>query len=157
MPRILFVCQANRFRSPLAMAYWRKLAREAGEEEMWEVESAGVAAVAGLPPLPLAVEVARAWGVDLTGHRSRRVRAAHVYRADRVLVMAQSQRDVLLVRYPWAREKVVLLTQAAGEVPEDLPDITGDEREDRRLAYTLAEILDKVWRRWAQRETGRNP
>ena len=154
MPRVLFVCRANRFRSPLAMAYWQKLAREAGEEDLWEVACAGVAAAPGLPPLPLAVEVAQEWGIDLSRHRSRRVRAAHVYQADRILVMAQGQRDVLVVRYPWAREKVVLLTQAAGEVPEDLPDITGDEAEDRRLAYTLAELLDRVWQRWKQEGAG---
>ncbi len=147
MPRVLFVCRANRFRSPLAMAYWQKRAREEGRSE-WEAASRGVAAVDGLPALPLAVEVAREWGVDLSTHRARRVKEADVRWADRILVMEQGQRDVLGVFYPWAREKVVLLTQAAGEVPEDLPDITGDEKEDRRLAYTLAELLDKVWQRW---------
>ena len=148
MSSVLFVCHANRFRSPLAMAYWNKLARDAGTASI--ARSAGVAAVPGLPPLPLALDLAAAWGVDLSGHRARPVQTSDVWQADWVVVMNQSQRDVLGVYYPWARGKMWLLTQAAGEAPEDIPDISGDPREDRRLAETIRMLVEKVWHRWGR-------
>lgn len=83
-PRVLFVCTANRIRSPLAAALFRRLAAERAVAVA--VDSAGFGP-AGLPVLDRAAVVARELGLDLAGHRSRTVDAAAVHDADLVVGM----------------------------------------------------------------------
>ena len=77
---VLFVCTGNTCRSPLAEALCKAaLARRLGcpESELprkgFVVNSAGVMAYPGGDASPGAADVARAYGADLTGHRSRLV------------------------------------------------------------------------------------
>lgn len=83
--RVLFVCTGNTCRSPLAAA---ALAAELeAERGRVEVGSAGTAAWDGQPASEGAIEVARADGIDLAEHRSRRVTPALLRASDLVLVM----------------------------------------------------------------------
>ena len=52
-----------------------------------QVDSAGTAAWEGQPPTEYSIQVAARDGVDLSGHRSRRITPALVREADLVLVM----------------------------------------------------------------------
>lgn len=63
---IVFVCTANRGRSPLAEAVLRQLA-----PADVDVSSRGVHAVPDLPPLPYVLDAATARGIDLASYRSR--------------------------------------------------------------------------------------
>ena len=56
MPTLLFVCTANRFRSPLAAAYAARQLRDAGLPADWQAASAGTWTPAGLPAHPKALE-----------------------------------------------------------------------------------------------------
>jgi len=69
--RIVFLCHGNVCRSPFAEALAR---REAGPGRV--VRSAGCLGETGRYAPPVAVRAARAWGVDLSGHRSRALDAA---------------------------------------------------------------------------------
>ena len=83
--RVLFVCTGNTCRSPMAAG---ALLRELGADgERVEVASAGTAAWEGQPATAPSIEVAAREGIDLAGHRSRRVTPALVRAADLVLVM----------------------------------------------------------------------
>lgn len=83
--RILFVCTGNTCRSPLAAAALRdELGEDAGRVE---IASAGTAAWEGQPPTPESAVVAAGEGLELSGHRSRRVTPALLRGADLVLVM----------------------------------------------------------------------
>jgi protein-tyrosine-phosphatase len=83
--RVLFVCTGNVCRSPLAAG---ALIHELGADApRVEVGSAGTAAWEGQPASEYSVEVAGREGVDLSGHRSRRVTPALLRAADLVLVM----------------------------------------------------------------------
>ncbi len=83
MPSVLFVCTANRFRSPLAAGIFKKaLAEEErqrasswniGKASDWDVTSAGLYTVPLLPVLPDVLEAAGQLGIDLSDHRSRPV------------------------------------------------------------------------------------
>jgi protein-tyrosine phosphatase len=86
---ILFVCTGNTCRSPLAAA---ALVSELEEDRARvNVSSAGTAAVEGQNATPEAIAVAAADGIDLSGHRSRRVAPGLVRAADLVLVMERGQ------------------------------------------------------------------
>ena len=71
--RVLFVCTANRCRSPLAAAVFARAAAQRGA--LVATSSAGLLA-SGFPALPEMVAAARGIGIDLSAHRSHRMRAA---------------------------------------------------------------------------------
>ena len=75
MPSVLFVCTANRFRSPLAAACFRKVLEEGQNEDVasWMVGSAGTWAAPGQPVIPAVLVAAQQLGLELAEHRSARV------------------------------------------------------------------------------------
>ncbi len=83
--KILFVCTGNICRSPMAEYMTRAIAAERGLDVL--VRSAGLTIV-GQPSPSYAVEVMEARGIDMSGHRSRRLSAMMVRSADLVVGMA---------------------------------------------------------------------
>jgi len=83
--RVLLVCTGNTCRSPMAAGLLRQMLESEGARIV--VESAGTAAWEDQPATAPAVQVAARGGVDLSGHRSRRLTPAMVRAADLVLVM----------------------------------------------------------------------
>ena len=92
---VLFVCLGNICRSPLAEAVFRKQVKEAGLEDVIEVDSAGTSSYhAGEGPDPRTVKVARARGVEMTG-RARQIRREDAKRFDYIIAMDEMNlRDV---------------------------------------------------------------
>ncbi len=92
--RVLFVCTGNTCRSPLAeVALVRALGDAAAKVA---VGSAGTAAFDGAPASAPSRDLARMAGLDLAGHRSRRLTRELLAAADLVLLM--DPRDRALVR-----------------------------------------------------------
>lgn len=116
--RVLFVCTGNTCRSPLAAA---ALVRELGADAARvQVSSAGTSAWEGQPASEGSVAVARADGVDLSSHRSRRVSVTDLRAADWVFVMEPMHRIALeAVGGPRDRVHVISEWPSAGE--PDLP------------------------------------
>ena len=71
-PDVLFVCTANRCRSPVAAALFDRWRRQSGAGG--QVHSAGLGEP-GAPPPPEVLDAALDYGVDLSAHRSRRLAA----------------------------------------------------------------------------------
>jgi protein-tyrosine-phosphatase len=78
---ITFVCTGNRFRSPLAEAFVRRLT----EGLPVTTQSFGSLQLVDAPALPEAIELARGYGIDLTIHRTRWVGDAKLADMDLVL------------------------------------------------------------------------
>jgi protein-tyrosine phosphatase len=92
---ILLVCTANQCRSPLAAAALRT--RLAHRDPAVTVESAGLGAE-GFPATPPTVDAAAALGLDLSTHRSRRVDASLVGRAELLVGMERSHvREIVVL------------------------------------------------------------
>lgn len=81
--RILFVCVHNSGRSQMAEAYVNALARESGLDV--HAESAGT--VAGSAINPVAIAAMAEVGIDLTGHKPKRLTQEMVDAANRVITM----------------------------------------------------------------------
>jgi protein-tyrosine phosphatase len=77
---LVYMCTANRARSPVAAAITRRLLGDAVV-----VRSCGTRAREGLPPLPGAVLAAEKVGIDISGHRSSLLERAGVEDADLVV------------------------------------------------------------------------
>jgi protein-tyrosine phosphatase len=85
---VLFVCTGNICRSPMAEGVFRGMARQAGLEPVFTVDSAGTYdGHAGEPPSALAIAAAARRGYDISGLRARPVVATDVARFDHVLAM----------------------------------------------------------------------
>ena len=78
---VAFICTGNRFRSPLAAA---ALAAERPDLSL-RISSFGILELGAASALPEAVELAGAFGLDLSAHRAQSVMKADLERFDLVL------------------------------------------------------------------------
>jgi len=122
MPSVLFVCTANRFRSPLAAAFFNQKLQEVNKDHNWKVESAGTWCIENLPPVLEAVDEAKKRNIDIYSHRSRMINEEILSAFNLALVMEMGQKEALRSEFPLFEEKIYLLTEVGGAVPYSIPD-----------------------------------
>lgn len=149
--RILFVCTGNTCRSPMAAAITRRMLRERGWNHV-DVESAGVAALTGVPASDGAVAAAERQGLDLSEHASAQLTRDRLERAD--LVLAMTPAHVRAVEELGGGDKVALLGAFAAGSEEDpsggwaVPDpFGGGELEYAETFRTLEMMVDRALKR----------
>jgi len=144
MPSILFVCLANRYRSPLAAAFFCQCLEQAADRRSWAVGSAGTWTQPGLAPDARALKDARIRGLDIKAHRSRQVNANILTQSNLVLVMEAGQKEALQVEFPNEREKIYLLSEVADGISYDIPDPFGPESgTHQEIAYELYDLIKR--------------
>ena len=117
----------------MAEAIFRKMLKEKNRED--SCESAGLFAEEGFPASPNAVEVCREIGVDLTAHRSHRLRREDLKRPDLFAVMSTDHRNALLAAGV-PGEKILVL---------DIPDpYGGGVKIYRQCRDRLSEALQSL-------------
>jgi protein-tyrosine-phosphatase len=143
MPSVLFVCTANRFRSPIAEACFRELLHKQGEKN-WLVGSVGSWTKPGLKALPSAKWSHKQLGLDLSGHRSRPVSRALLAEYDLILVMERNQKESLGIEFPETRSRLFLLSDFSEE-PYDIPDpVRAAEQTQAVYLDAAQELLDLI-------------
>ena len=115
----------------------RKYVEELGIASSWTIESAGTWAIPGEPAISEVIVPARRFGIDLSGHRSRRVSERLLSMYDLVLVMQAGQKEALLSEFPQLKERVYLFSEVVERRTYDIPDALGSEQE---LAEVVAEL-----------------
>jgi protein-tyrosine phosphatase len=126
MTAILFVCTANRFRSPLAAAFFKKQVEHLVRQS-WDIDSAGTWAQESLPPMREAIQLARKYGVDIQKYRSKQVNEQLILGADLVLCMEMNQKEALQVEFSQYQKRIYCFSEAAENRLYDIPDfITKD-------------------------------
>jgi protein-tyrosine phosphatase len=142
MPSVLFVCLANRYRSPLAAAFFCYYLKQAADRKSWSVGSAGTWTKPGLPPDNRALQDAHQWSLDIKTHRSRQVNASLLSQSNLVLVMEAGQKEALQIEFPNERGKIYLLSEAAAGIPYDIPDPFGpDGATHQEIATELHNLI----------------
>ena len=126
MASVLFVCTANRYRSPIAAACFKDELLKRKNIQDWNISSAGTWTTDGVPAVPDAIRKARQFGLDIQAHRSRAITAELLQQAGLILVMEQGQKEALQIEFKFARPRVFLLTEVVEGIPNDIPDPMND-------------------------------
>lgn len=147
MPSVLFVCTADRFRSPLAAALFKhRLAREPDAQD-WAVGSAGTWAKSDQMVIPPIKRMAGQLNLDLGTHKSRQISRDLLGAYDLVLVMENNHREGLLVEFPEIEKRLFLLSEIALGRSYNIPDPhvqPGDTFQD--IATELCDLIDKGYK-----------
>jgi Sua5/YciO/YrdC/YwlC family protein len=106
--QILFVCTGNSCRSAMAEGFMRKMLANV---PAIGVSSAGIAAFEGMPATPAAQIVMQRQGIDISGHRARRVNEAMIRESDLILVMDNTHRRYIIDHFPFAEKRTFLLKE----------------------------------------------
>ena len=126
MNSVLFVCTANRIRSPLCEHLFRQQLVELGQDpELWQVASAGTWTHAGLPAMPLAQQAGAEIGLDLSEHRSQRIEDVDLDRYQLIITMESGQREAITAEFPEAAPRVTQLSRPAHGMTYDVADPIG--------------------------------
>lgn len=105
--RLLFLCDANTCRSPMAAAIAKALTERAGIAA--EVDSAGLAASPGDGVQPGAVQVCAVHGLDIAGHRAQALTTDVAFAADHLCTMTLLQAVQLRQRLPGLASRITPL------------------------------------------------
>lgn len=142
--RLLFVCSGNTCRSPMAEVLMRR-ALEDGHIEGVEVTSAGTDAFTGEAASANARAAVGERGLDLAGHRARRLDRGLIEEADLILTMTSRQKDRVVSLVPRAIEKTFTLKEFVSGERLDVADPFGQSLEAyRRAADEIAEAVARV-------------
>jgi protein-tyrosine-phosphatase len=145
---LLFVCSGNTCRSALAEALARKIAARRGIEDL-SVSSAGTNAWDTATATDEALLVGMERGLDLTGHRARKLTPAIVSEADLIFVMTPGHLEP--VKQMGGRGKAHVIDEyASGVSDKGISDPFGGDLETyRQTADALEEELEKLFDRLA--------
>ena len=131
----------------MAEGLLKKMAQE--QQLPVEVQSAGLAAFAGVPAAPEAVEACRERGVDLSAHQTQPLGKTLVVESDLILTMTDKHKEMILKKMPALGEKVSMFSEYAGAGIEDIDDPVGQPVEvyrkvlDQMQGY-LTKSLEKL-------------
>lgn len=144
MPKLLFVCTANRCRSPMAERLFIRILENHKEDlTQWQVSSAGTWAVDDIPPDEKLISTMEEFGIDIRDHRSQMLTKSIINRQDLILVMEKNHLEALRFEFPEQNTKMYLLSQMIGQF-YDIPDPFSRERKFyHRVATQIDEILTK--------------
>lgn len=136
--RLLFACLGNICRSPMAEGVFRRVAEDAGQAHLFEIDSAGMGDWhKGQAPDHRAQKAALARGVDISGQSARKVELEDFEDFDLILAMDGSNiSDLYEIAPHAARHKIRRFLDFAPHLDEDdVPDpyYGGEEGFDRAL------------------------
>lgn len=147
MPKILFVCTANRFRSPLSAHYLQSKIKNYESLADWTISSAGTWTIDGQPATSEAERLAQEAGLSLAEHQSREVTDAILMDSDLILVMESGHKEAISTEFPAVADRVRLLSYAAIGVAFDIPDPYSTPEPAERVAKEIFKLLDQGFER----------
>jgi protein-tyrosine-phosphatase len=144
MKSILFVCDANRFRSVIAAEYFRFLLQKNNLLNEWNVECAGTWASEGLLPLQQALSIMKSFGISIIHIRSREVTPDIINSSKLVVVMTDGQKEALSLEFSQVKKHIFLLAEICINQVYDIPDpVKNSEESFEEIGSEICGLLDQ--------------
>ena len=109
MAEIIFVCNGNMCRSPMAEGIMKRALTENGLEASLCVSSMGIHAHEGNSATDHAVEICRENGIDISNHRSRPLIPDELKLSTFIFVMETVQIDFIDIFFPQVSDRLYML------------------------------------------------
>ena len=138
---ILVVCDGNYCRSPIA----RALLQAAVGADGPRVESAGLVALEGIPPHPVAQRLMAEHGLDISTDRGRQLTLPIALAADLILVMEERQKLECGRLAPSARGRLFLLGHWQPVAQREIPDPSRGGAEAMYLSFEQISRAVDTW------------
>ena len=122
MKSVLFVCTANRYRSPFAAAVFEKELKSDGVDDGWRVGSAGTWTQVDLPVIPHAFQKAQEFGLDLQKHRSIEINSRILSEYKLIVVMETGHKEAIRTEFPETSGRIFLLSEIVDQITYDILD-----------------------------------
>ncbi len=138
--RILFVCTGNSCRSPVAEYIFREcLKKEKGIfAQRYEIISAGISAVEGMPPAEDAKRVVQQEeNIDISQSKAAQVTDEMILSSDYIFTMEDSQLNYILKQVPSAQARVFNLKRFLPVDSADIPDPIGKSYGFYKNVYNI--------------------
>jgi len=143
-PSILFVCTANQFRSPLAVASLLSSLDNDGEKSNWLIQSAGTWTTDGMPALLLTINNAERLGLDgVDRHVTRQVTGELLHQFDLIIVMEAGHKEALRAEFKPSSSRVYMLSEVVDGIQYDIPDPVNSTTNPEEVASELNSIIQK--------------
>ena len=157
---ILFICTGNTCRSAMAEGIFKNILKKRKEDNSsFNIISAGISALPGMSSTPEAIKVMTEKDIDISRHVATQVQKDLVKKADLILVMSNTHKDYIKIKFAFAQDKVYLLKEFA-QIGEFKSTQKTDENYEvvdplgrpiefyrivaRELEENLEKILDKI-------------
>jgi len=159
---IVFVCKGNIHRSAIAEQILKKLFKEKGLNNKFDVISRGVQGSAGTrPTMHKNITKYEEWeiskpsleelNIDITKHKARPITKYVANKADVIIafdkVILENHEVALIKQFPEFCNKIHLLSELEGKI-EDIPDCKGIEDPEfhRVVTKRIHYILNNHWK-----------
>ena len=109
--KVLFVCNGNDARSPIAVACTQAAVADDRNGIVWHIDSAGTEAVDGAPVRYEAAVAAQSIGLDISDHRATQLQPHNCASPDLILAMSWEQVSNIWSLVPEAWDKVFTIKE----------------------------------------------
>jgi protein-tyrosine phosphatase len=147
--KLLYVCDGNNARSPLAVACTQAAVKDGTDGVVWHVDSAGTEAVEGALVRHEMAAAAESLGLDISEHRATQLQPHNCEAPDLILAMSWEQVSHIWSLVPQAWDKVFTVKEFvhwAKRAPVRPPILFPDK---------IAEMRDKIVQAHAIRKRAR--
>jgi len=132
---VLFVCTGNTCRSIMAEGIFKQLKKSSN----FEVYSAGISALPGMPPTQEAILVMREYNIDISKHKSILLSKALVDGADYIFVMTNQHLRFAINLSPSKKHSIFLLKKF---VESSQPTKQNDQYRDYEIIDPIGKDIE---------------